>query len=319
MRILIFGSTRQWRIESCFARALRRAGHEVLLLDDRRLARFLGRGVTQRLVRLRVARFRPEFVLLSKCLGLELETVAMIVRGRQTAMWYSDAQWYTHLESRADIRHIGAVARLATTLWVPAFIEEWRALGYDARHLPFAGDRDLSPGTPMQRLSTDVAFLGTGYDPERARFLIELDRHVRVRVWGLGWEEWRTQLDWAGHPVEGEGFADVCSSAKLTLGVTAANARGNPFYTDRMFLTILAGGFYLGEGGRDDERMLRDGEHCAWYHSLDECVAKAKHWIADDAGRARVRAAGEQFVREHHTYDERVTHFLSGKPYVPPL
>ncbi|NUQ22219.1 MAG: glycosyltransferase [Gemmatimonadaceae bacterium] len=319
MRVLVLGSARRWRIESCFARALGRAGHEVLLLDDRRLARTIGRRATQRWVRWRADRFRPDFVLLSKCLGLELETVRHLARDRANAMWYSDAQWFTHAEVRDDIAHIAAVAREARTLWLPSFVDEWRAMGYDARLLPFAADRDIVPATPVPALAADVAFLGTGYDPERARFLVELAKHVRVRVWGLGWEKWRDRLDWAGKPVEGRDFAAVCSSAALTLGITAANAKGHPFYTDRMFLVMLAGGCYLGEGGRDASRMLADGVHCLWYDSLDDCIAKSKRWIADDAGRRRIREAGERFVREHHTYDERVTHFLTGAPYVYPL
>ena len=106
--------------------------------------------------------------------------------------------------------------------------------------------------------------------------------------------------------------------AALTLGITAAAARGNPFYTDRMFIAMLAGGCYLGEGGRDADRMLADGEHCIWYESLDDCIARAKMYLADDAARERIRAAGERFVREHHTYDQRVGHFLTGDPYVTP-
>ncbi|HEX8851657.1 MAG TPA: glycosyltransferase [Gemmatimonadaceae bacterium] len=319
MRVLVLGSGRRWRIESCFARALGRAGHEVLLLDDRRLARTIGRLATQRWVRWRADRFRPDFVLLSKCLGLDLETVDHLVRDRDNAMWYSDAQWFTHADVREDIAHIAAVARRARTLWLPAFVDEWRAMGYHARLLPFAADREIVPAPPRAELAAEVAFLGTGYDPERARFLVALAKQVKLRVWGLGWEKWRGQLDWAGAPVEGRAFAEVCSSAALTLGITAANAKGHPFYTDRMFIVMLAGGCYLGEGGRDAERMLAGGEHCIWYDSLDDCVAKAKRWLADADGRRRIREAGERFVREHHTYDERVSHFLSGAPYEYPL
>jgi hypothetical protein len=319
MRILIVGSARSWRIESCFERAFRRAGHQTLLVDDRRLARTIGRSATQQWIRFRADRFTPDFVLLSKCRGLELETVEQLVRGRENAMWYSDAQWYTHLDARDDIRHIAAVARIAARLWVPEFVDKWRALGFDARWLPFAADRDIRPVPSHRALEADVAFLGTGYDEARARFLIALAKHARVRVWGKGWEEWRDRLDWAGHAVEGRDFAAVCSSASTTLGINALAARGHPFYTDRPFLVMLAGGFYLGEGGEHADRMLANGEHCAWYTTLEDCVVQARHYAHDAASRNRVRAQGERFVREHHTYDQRVGHFLTGAPYTPPL
>ena len=64
MRILIIGSRRRWRIESCFASAFERAGHRALVLDDRSLSRTIGRAATQRWVRFRAASFRPDFVVL---------------------------------------------------------------------------------------------------------------------------------------------------------------------------------------------------------------------------------------------------------------
>lgn len=319
MRILVLGSRRRWRIESCFARAFARAGHQTLLIDERRLARTIGRAATQRWVKFRADRFRPDFVLLTKCLGLEIETVASLVRDRRSAAWYSDAQWFTHIATNPDIGHIAAVAAQAQRFWIPAFVDEWRALGWNAHQLPLAADRDIVPVPPDPRLAADVAFLGTGYDPERAKFLIELARHLRLRVWGLGWEKWRDRLDWAGHPAEGRDFAVVCSSAALTLGICSSAARAHPFYTDRAFLVMAAGGCYLGEGGIDDSRMFADGEHCIWYHSLDDCIARAKHYLADAAARERIRVAGAAFVRAHHTYDERIQHFLTDAPYVSPL
>ena len=86
-----------------------------------------------------------------------------------------------------------------------------------------------------------------------------------------------------------------------------------------MFIAMLAGGCYLGEGGRDAAHMLADGEHCIWYDSPDDCIARARHYLGAPAERERIRAAGERFVREVHTYDQRVPHFLSGAPYVAPL
>ena len=319
MRILVTGSARPWRIESCFERAFRRAGHTTLLVDDSRLAHTIGRAATQQWVRFRAERFKPDFVLLSRCKGLELETIDALIHDRENAMWCSDAQWHRFVSTRDDIRRIAAVAKMASRLWVPEFVDEWRALGHDAHWLPFAGDRDIRPVPSNRALAADVAFLGSGHDEERARFIIALARRIRLRVWGEGWEQWRDQLDWAGSPAEGRGFAAVCSSAHATLGVNAASAPDVPLYSDRVFLVMLAGGFYVGAGGRHAEQMVAGGEHCAWYSSLDDCVAQLRHYVGDAATRNRVRARGERFVREHHTYDQRVGHLLTGAPYTPPL
>lgn len=319
MRVLLTGSARPWRIESCFDRAFRRAGHTTLLVDDSRLQRTIGRAATQQWIRFRVERFKPDFVLLSRCRGLELDTIDALVRGRESAMWCSDAQWHRYVATRDDMRHVADVARMASRLWVPEFVDEWRALGFDARWLPFAGDRDIRPVPSNRSFAADVAFLGSGNDAERARFMITLSRYVRLRIWGDGWGPWRDQLEWAGPPVQGRDFAAVCSSSRSTLGVNASGAPDVPFYTDRMFLVMLAGGFYVGAGGRHASRMLAGDEHCAWYSSLDDCLSQVRHYVEDPATRNRVRARGERFVREHHTYDQRVGHFLTGAPYTPPL
>ena len=47
MRILLIGSESSWRMEAAVERAFKRAGHETLLIDDRRTKRLIGRRLTQ--------------------------------------------------------------------------------------------------------------------------------------------------------------------------------------------------------------------------------------------------------------------------------
>src|SRR5678816_4730942 len=81
MRVLIIGSDNPWRMEAAIERALRRAGHVPRLFDDRRMRRLVGFRLTQVVTREIFRRFRPDFVILSKCHALALETVAFVVRG----------------------------------------------------------------------------------------------------------------------------------------------------------------------------------------------------------------------------------------------
>jgi len=144
VRVLIIGSNNPWRMEMATARALERAGHTVRVIDDRRIKRAIGWRLAQRVVSYQADRFRPHFVLLSKCLALDLETVAEIIRDRQNAMWYHDPQWYRDTD-RPDIGHIAAVGRLTKTFFVTGFDAEWRALGLPAKFLPAAGDAGIRP------------------------------------------------------------------------------------------------------------------------------------------------------------------------------
>lgn len=315
MRILLIGSANPWRMEAAVERALRRLGHETKLFDDRQLKRHIGFALTQRWVTFGARRFAPEFVFLSKCHALDPETVARIIADTPNAMWYHDPQWHRDLD-RPDIAHIATIGRLAASFFVTGFDAEWRAHGLRAKLLPAAGDSAIHPVAHDPRFATDVTFIGTGYDPDRARLLLEIAQHERVRVWGLGWEPWRDAISWGGRPVEHREFAAVCSSSRITLGINPARAKGATAYTsDRLWMTMLAGGFYLGPGTPGLDRLLQDGVHCAFYHDTASCVERARFYVRHDADRERVRAAGERHVRSHHTYDQRVPHLLSGEPF----
>ena len=319
MRVLIVGSAHPWRMERAIERALQRAGHETLLLDDRRLKRRIGKAITQRWILKRAQSFNADFVFLSKCRALDLETVERVIAGRDNAMWYHDPQWHRDL-NRPDIGHIAAVGRLAKTFFITGFRDEWAAHGLNAKLLPAAGDSSIHPEPFNPRFASDVAFIGTGYDPERAKFLQEVAGKFGVRVWGLGWERWARELNWGGRPVEGDEFEQVCSSSRITLGVNPARAHGASTYTsDRTWMVLLAGAFLLTPGTEGMKLMLRGGEHCAWYDDIESCIGQISYYLGNDAERKRIRTEGEAFARRFHTYDQRIGNLLEHREFVNPI
>lgn len=319
MRILLIGSYKRWRMEKGVERALRRAGHKTRLIDDRRAKRLIGHKLTQRLALSVTNRFKPDFVFLSKCQALELETVQQILAGRENSMWYHDPPSYKNIR-RPDIAHIAAVGRMSSTFFISGFVDEWRALGLPAKFLPSAADIELGPARPDKRSASDVAFIGTGYDPSRARFLIKLARRFDMKVWGPGWEKWRKELTWNGGGVYGPAFARVCSSAKILLGINPVIAKGATNYSsDRAWMVIQAGGFYLGQATEGVTRLLMEGDHCAWYTDLESCIQKCDYYLKNPATRERIRRQGQHFVSEHHTFDQRIHNILSGEEFVNPL
>ena len=319
MRVLLIGSANTWRMEAAVEAAFRRAGHETLLLDDRRIKRRIGRRLTQHWVRARARRFSPDFVFLSKCMALDVDTVHHLVQGVPNAMWYHDPQWHRDT-ARPDIAHILAMAHIAGAFFVTGFEREWRAHGVDAKFLPAAGDASIRPVPPEPRFTADVTFVGTAYDSARARLLLEIARHHQVRVWGLGWEEWAKPLNWGGRPVEHRDFAAVCASSKVVLGINHGRAGGaNSYTSDRTWMALLAGAFYLGEGGDGVAGMLQEGRHCAWYDDPASCLEQLGHYLSDHAARARISASGERFVRAHHTYDQRIENLIANQRFTNPL
>ncbi len=300
-------------------RALERAGHQTLLFDDRRSARWIGQRLTQVRARLVTRRFGPDFVFLSKCRRLEMETVRAILSDLPNAMWYHDPQWHGNLD-RPDIAHIAEVGRLAHVFFVTGFVDEWRAHGLNARFLPAAGAAEITPVAPDPGFETTVAFIGTGYDGSRAEFLRALSRRVPTRVYGPGWEPWQSELTWNGGEVTSAAFAQACSSATFSLGILPERATGSTVYaSDRMWMVVLAGGLYLGPWAAGVDELLHGGEHCVWYRGLDDCVAQVEQLMSAPRERERIRAAGEAFVRAQHTYDARLAYLLSGTSWVNPL
>lgn len=306
-------------MEAAVQRALVRAGHETLVFDDRRSARLVGRRATQLRARRAGQRFRPDFILLSKCLRLDVETVRTLLAGVPNAMWFHDPQWHRDLD-RPDIGHIASVGRLADVFFVTGFVAEWRAHGLPAEFLPAAGASEIIPAAPDPGHRAVAAFIGAGYDPSRAEFLRTVAAAVETRVYGPGWEPWQGELAWNGGEVSGLAFARACSSAEFTLGILPARAAGSTTYaSDRMWMVMLAGGLYLGPWAPGVDRLLVDGTHCFWYRDRTDCVSRIEALLPDPVRRHRVRRAGEAFVRAHHTYDARLPFLLERRAWVNPL
>jgi hypothetical protein len=319
VRVLIIGSGKKWRMERSTERALKRGGHTTRLFDDKRSKQLLGSGLTQRRA-IAVARvFKPDFVLLSKCQALDLTTVAEIISGKPNAMWYHDPPSFRNIK-KPEVAHVAEVGRMSQSFFISGFVDEWKALGLPAKFLPSAADIDLGPTNPDKRMASDVAFIGTGYDRTRANFLAKVAKRFELKVWGLGWEEWRKEVNWTGRAVYGPEFARVCSSAKIVLGINPLIARGATNYTsDRTWMVIQAGGFYLGEGTDGITSLLREGDHCAWYTDLESCLDRCAYYLANPATRERVRREGQHFVERHHTFDQRIHNLLTGEQFHNPL
>jgi len=301
-------------------RALRRAGHLTKLIDDRQAKRLIGWRLTQRWTLAQAKRFKADFVLLSKCHALAPQTVAQIIDGKSNAMWYHDAQWFKSTY-RPDIAHIVKIGKLAQTFFVSGYEKEWAALGLPAKFLPSCADAAIKPVSAESNLASDIVFIGSGYDPSRANFLLRVAQKYDLKVWGKGWEEWRKPLNWTGRAVEGKAFAAVCSSSKIVLGVNPARytADSGNTMSDRTWMVIIAGGFFLGHGTPELKQMLREGDHCAWYKDIESCLSQCGYYLENAAQRERIRREGQAFVRRYHTFDQRIQNLLSGQPFVNPL
>jgi spore maturation protein CgeB len=104
----------------------------------------------------------------------------------------------------------------------------------------------------------------------------------------------------------------------IGINPTVAAAATN-YASDRIWLSMLGGGFYIGQRTPGMDRLALDGTHCAWYEHLDDCVDKIRWYLDHPADRERIRQDGERFVRTHHTFDQRIRNILRNEPFVNPV
>jgi spore maturation protein CgeB len=296
-----------------------RAGHTVALVDDRRMAQWVGRRLANAWLRARVRAFRPDRLIVGKGRYVEPDTLAEACAGRPSVMWYQDLRV-------PPLEDVVERARLVDVLFLIAAgqVTDYRARGVRrALFLPSALDAWMEgPAEPAPEFETDVAFVGTGYDAYRGELLVRLSRRFRLRVWGPGWEGWSRDLDWAGRAARGPDHARVCASAKIVLGIDPSFQVNSPVWgyaSNRMWRVPGCGGFFLGHATPGMRELLVDGEHCGWYDDEEHAFAQIDRYLGDDAARRRIRAEGRAFVAAHHTFDRRVENLLGGAPFVNPL
>jgi glycosyl transferase family 1 len=165
------------------------------------------------------------------------------------------------------------------------------------------------PGTPQRRYASDVAFVGNwrgGYHdewwPARKRMLDFVRRTYRNRA--VFWPR--------GRAVRGQDLNDLYASVKVVVGDSCFADRSRFYMSDRLFETVGRGGFLIFPHIEKAADMLVDGEHCRFYPWGDHAELKRiiDYYLAHDDERNRIRAAGQAFVRDNHTYAHRVQAIL---------
>jgi hypothetical protein len=328
MRVLIIGRSKQLiSAESGLRAAMKRMGHSVIIVDDRKLRQRIGERAGNRWIRMRMLAFKPDRVLFFKNFDTEIETFRFACERYPTCMWYRDLTPPPDPRVPALIARARYVEDVFLTAGEQASI--WQAGGVmNTMWLPNAADRDLDRQVPPDpRFACDIAFMGRGISPgidySRSEFLVQLSRKYHVRVWGQQWDRWAKDLNWDGRAAYGADFARVCSSAKIVLDIQPAlwaQAGFDQMYSSNRMVKVMAcGGFCLAQGGYALQRLFRDGQHCGWYQTNDEAFAQIDRFMADERLRENARGNGQQFVRAHHMMENRVHNLLTGEPYRNPL
>jgi spore maturation protein CgeB/glycosyltransferase involved in cell wall biosynthesis len=150
----------------------------------------------------------------------------------------------------------------------------------------------------------EIVFQGNAYSPARKLLAAALyEMSGDVGIYGLGWDR-----------SSGNTFYDFARSAalyrncKIAVGDNQYSDKG--FVSNRLFEAISNGTFLLHQTipGLEELTGLIDGTHYISWLDLADLRDKARYYLAPEHEdeRQQIAAAGEAFVRAHHSFDARV-------------
>jgi spore maturation protein CgeB len=145
--------------------------------------------------------------------------------------------------------------------------------------------------------ASDVLFVGTAF-PERGPFMAKLIRcGVPLSIYGADWSKsrhWKTiRPYWKGESlVNGNTYALAIQSAKVCLGLLSKGNRD--LHTTRSMEIPSLGGVFCAERTEDHLAIYKEDEEAVFWSSAEECAAKCRALLADEAWRRSVAEKGRK-------------------------
>ncbi len=162
----------------------------------------------------------------------------------------------------------------------------------------------------------DVSFIGTPYD-QRARDLTRLWRDFRLPVVISGAEFlWREQLSGEAFAamfregeLYGQGYREAIWRSKVNLSFLTHSNQDE--FAHKSFEIAGCGQFLMAERSAGHADRFLEDEEAVFFSGVEELAAKIHRWLPDEAGRARIGAAGyRRAVRDGYSNDVQVLRIL---------
>jgi hypothetical protein len=142
----------------------------------------------------------------------------------------------------------------------------------------------------------DISFIGTAYD-DRPEFLTRLWRERGLSVKVSGSAVWRERLDaegaaaiYTGSELYGAAYREAVWRSKINLSFLTHSNQDE--FAHKSFEIAACGGFLLAEQSAGHAARFVEDEEAVFFSDFDECLAKVRQYLPDEAARARIAAAG---------------------------
>ncbi len=321
-------------------KALRRAGWSVRVVPEWEFVPLHWRGTSMRVIAralrpLAVRQFnaelvrqakrhQPEMLLVFKGMFVEASTIdALRASGVRCYCFYPDVSFYVHGKYLPC-----ALPRYDWVFVTKSFgVRDMRErLGIaNASVLMHAYDPDLHRPLDLsagdrERYECDVSFIGT-WSPkkeEALNALLAARPGLSVRVWGEQWD--RAALNDAmrravrGQEATGDEYVRAIRGSRINLGLLSERRAGSSAgdqITSRTFHIPASGGFMLHERTEELLALFADGKEVATFGDTAEMIAQIDRFLADDAARLTIAAAGTALVRGRDSWDARIQAILA--------
>ncbi len=157
----------------------------------------------------------------------------------------------------------------------------------------------------------DVSFIGTAYD-DRPEFLTRLWRECGLRVAVSGSAVWCERLDadaaaaiYTGSELYGAAYREAIWRSKINLSFLTHSNQDE--FAHKSFEIAACGGFLLAERSEGHSDRFVEDEEAVFFSDFEECAAKIRRYLPDEAARARIAAAGRvRAVRSGYSNDAQM-------------
>lgn len=171
-------------------------------------------------------------------------------------------------------------------------------------------------GWSDQERDRGVSFIGTPYD-QRAAFLTRLWKEFNLPVVISGAASmWRAQLSpsaadaiYTGTELHGAAYREGIWRSCINLSFLTHSNQDE--FVHKSFEIAGCGGFLLAERSPGHLERFVEDEEAVFFADTEECVAKIRRYLPDEAARARISAAGHaRAVRSGYSNDAQVRRIL---------
>lgn len=179
----------------------------------------------------------------------------------------------------------------------PECVEWYEKEGCPALYFPEASDPAIFHPMPELPKCHEVSFVGGCYGIRRDLVAALRQAGVQVTAYGSGWESGR---------LDTEEVPRLFAQSKIILGVGTIG-HCSDFYALKMrdFDAPMSGSLYVTHDNPDLHELFQLGKEIATFSTMEDCVQKVRHYLADDRMREETAANGRLRALTEHTWIRR--------------